>query len=182
VIAAICGIMAVVAAALVVLDSGVFDNMLIRFTSDNGSAHARIATLHFIAAFDWQQLLLGTSPGYASAMQSMAGLEYGVENFWIASIVQYGIIQTVLITIGLCCFFAELLRRSAPWALFPVLFIVVIAAGSVSFSSKTISLAAYVVLIVLLAPRQREERARTATPVRRLDMGRGGPWMQTARS
>ena len=153
VIAAICGLMVLAAATLVILNSGVFDKMVERFSSDNGSAHARIATLHFLSAFDWRQLLLGASPRYASAMQTMAGLDYGVENFWIASTVQYGAIQTALITVGLVCFFAEVMRRSAPAALVPMLFIVVIAAGSVSFSSKTISLAAYVTLIVLLLPR-----------------------------
>lgn len=61
-------------------------------------------------------------------------------------------IQTTLITIGLACFVVELLRRSAPAAGVTVLFICVIAAGSVSFSSKNITLATYIALIVLLLP------------------------------
>lgn len=182
VIAAVCGLMVVAAVALVVAEAGIFDKMVERFGSDNGSAHARIATLHFIAAFDWRQLLLGTSPGYASAMQSMAGLEYGVENFWIASIVQFGIIQTALITIGLVCFFAELLRRSAPAALVPALFIVIIAAGSVSFSSKTTSLAAYVTLIVLLLPCRRARQVAQTSAARLRHGGRVDPSIQAVRS
>ncbi len=166
VIATLCGLMILAAAGMVIVEAGIFDKMVMRFASDNGSAHARIATLHFLSAFDWRQLLLGASTKYAAAMQSMAGLDYGVENFWISSIVQFGIIQTALITIGLVCFFAEVLRRAAPAALVPVLFIVVIAAGSVSFSSKTISLAAYVTLIVLLLPRRRTGRSANSGAVR----------------
>jgi hypothetical protein len=81
------------------------------------------------------------------------GLEYGIESFWIASIVQYGLIQTTLLTIGLACFFIEVLRRSTPGALVLVLFICLMAATSVSFSSKNITLAVYVALIALLLPR-----------------------------
>jgi hypothetical protein len=153
VILAICLLMLAAAAASIVLSAGTFDSMIDRFSSDNGSAHARIATLHFLSWFDWKELLLGTSPGRSSSLQTMMGLEYGIESFWIASIVQYGLVQTALLTIGLACFFIEVLRRSAPGARVMVLFICLAAATSVSFSSKNITLAVYVALIALLLPR-----------------------------
>jgi hypothetical protein len=51
--------------------------------------------------------------------------------------------------------FAEILQRAsgAAWAI--ILLIIVIAASSVSFSSKNIQLAQFVVLITLLLPRER---------------------------
>jgi hypothetical protein len=153
VILAICLLMLAAAAASVLLSAGTFDSMIDRFSSDNGSASARIATLHFLSWFDWKELLLGTSPGRSGSLQTLMGLEYGIESFWIASIVQYGLIQTTLLTIGLACFFIEVLRRSTPGALVLVLFICLMAATSVSFSSKNITLAVYVALIALLLPR-----------------------------
>lgn len=153
VILATGGIMLIGAAIPIMFGTGMFDNMISRFSSDNGSAHARIASMHLLYLFDWKELVLGTSPGRASSLQSMMGLDFGIENFWIACIVQYGIIQTTLITIGLACFFAVLLKRSTPAAWVTVLFLCVVAASSVSFSSKTISLAAYVAIIVLMLPR-----------------------------
>jgi hypothetical protein len=73
--------------------------------------------------------------------------------------VQFGIIHTILLTTGLVCFFVELLRRSnrAVWAV--VLLIVVIAASSVSFSSKNIQLAQFVILISVLLPREQRHVA-----------------------
>jgi len=153
VILATCGIMLVGAAIPIMFATGVFDSMITRFSSDNGSAHARIASMHLLYLFDWKELLLGTSAVRSTALQSMMGLDFGVENFWIACIVQYGIIQTALITIGLACFFAVLLKRSTPAAWVTVLFLCLVAASSVSFSSKNISLAAYVAIIALMLPR-----------------------------
>ena len=172
VILAGCGMILVGAAISIVLGAGLFDHMIERFSSDKGSAHARIATMHLLLLFDWKELLFGTIQSRSSALQSMMGLQFGIENFWIASIVQYGIIQTVVITIGLACFVAEILRRSAPNAWVVVLFICVIAAGSVSFSSKNITLSAYVELIVLLLPRQRPKQSDCSYSSFRRESGR----------
>ena len=145
----------IVAAAMVstLLGTGVFDRMFDRFSADNGSAYARIATLHLLSHLDWNDFLFGVSQVRATALQSMLGLDYGIENFWIACVVQYGGIQTVLITTGVGCLFAEILKRSAPGTWVAVLFLLVIAASSVSFSSKNIVLATHVAIILLLLPR-----------------------------
>ena len=153
VIMASCCLMLVVTALPLLFGTGVFDNMIGRFSSDKGSAHARIATLQLLSLFDWKELLLGSEPGRAGSLQAMMGLDYGIENFWIACIVQYGLIQTVLLTLGLACFFAEVLRRTTGGAWIAVLFLIVVAASSVSFSSKTITLAIYVTIICVMLPR-----------------------------
>jgi hypothetical protein len=157
----------VFAGAYALLEAGTFDKIITRFSSDNGSAMSRFATLHLLAFFDWHELMLGADPVRANALQSMMGLEYGIENFWVSCIVQYGIIHTVLLTIGLVCFFIEVLRRSHPAAWMLVLFIAITAASSVSFSSKNIYLAEFLVLIALLLPREKADGARAARPVRR---------------
>jgi hypothetical protein len=89
------------------------------------------------------------------------GLNYGIEDFWVSCIVQFGIIHTILLTIGLIGLFAEILQRAsgAAWAI--ILLIVVIAASSVSFSSKNIQLAQFVLLISLLLPSERRIAAPT---------------------
>jgi hypothetical protein len=56
-------------------------------------------------------------------------------------------------TVALGAFFAMLLRRSSGAAYALMLLIAIIAASSVSFSSKNIQLAQFVVLIALLLPR-----------------------------
>ncbi|MBR1119983.1 VpsF family polysaccharide biosynthesis protein [Bradyrhizobium lablabi] len=161
-IIAICALFAAGAAIFAAFDLGIFDKMLLRFSSDKGSALARYATFDLLSHFDWQELLLGPNPVRASALQSQLGLNYGVENFWVSSIVQFGVLHTAALTIGLVCFFIEVIRRSdnAVWAI--VLLIAVIAASSVSFSSKNIQLAQFSILISLLLPRNQPRLAAPA--------------------
>lgn len=154
--AAFAGIIAVFG----LLELGLFDKMLLRFSSDKGSAQARLAMLDLLGRLDWHEMVLGTVSSRANALQSELGLEYGIENFWISSIVQFGLIATVLITTGLVAFLTMLLRRSSPASLAVVALMTVIAAGSVSFSSKNIQLAQFVILIAVLLPRD----ARSAVP------------------
>jgi hypothetical protein len=160
-ILAICVLFAAGAIIFAALGLGIFDKMLLRFSSDKGSTLARYATFSLLSHFDWHELILGPNPVRVNALQAQLGLNYGIENFWIASVVQFGLVHTVLMTVGLVCFFVELLRRSsrAAWAI--VVLIVIIAASSVSFSSKNIQLAQFVILISVLLPR---EPRRVAVP------------------
>ncbi|MEH2525348.1 hypothetical protein V1288_003257 [Bradyrhizobium sp. AZCC 2176] len=153
-ILAICVLFAAGAVIFAALDLGIFDKMLLRFSSDKGSTLARFATFSLLSHFDWHELILGPNPVRVNALQSQLGLNYGIENFWISSVVQFGLVHTILLTIGLVCFFVELVRRSnrAVWAI--VLLIVIIAASSVSFSSKNIQLTQFVILIAVLLPRE----------------------------
>jgi hypothetical protein len=64
------------------------------------------------------------------------------------------------------CFFTELLKRSGRGAAVAVLFIGIVATSSVSFSSKTIALAADVALVVLLLSRE-PARRDASRPARR---------------
>jgi hypothetical protein len=157
---AICLVFVVAAGIFAALDLGIFDKMLLRFSSDRGSTLARYATFDLLSHFDWPELVLGPSPVRANAVQTQLGLNYGIEDFWIACIVQFGIIHTALLTTGLVALFAEILQRAsrAAWAI--VLLIVIVAASSVSFSSKNIQFAQFVFLITLLLPHDR----RVAVP------------------
>jgi len=171
-IVAICAFFVAAAVIFAAFDLGIFDKMLLRFSSDKGSTLARYATFSLLSHFDWRELLLGPAPVRVTALQTQLGLNYGIENFWISCIVQFGVIHTVLLTIGLTCFFIEVIRRSdnAVWAI--VLLIVVIAASSVSFSSKNIQLAQFIILVSLLLPRK---QAPAAAPAQRIAHGRYQP-------
>ncbi len=141
------------AATYAVLNLGLFDKMLLRFSSDKGSALARIAMLDLLSHLDWNEILFGPTVSRANALQNQLGLAYGIENFWIASIVQFGLIHTALMTSALVAFLTMLMRRSSSAAIALMLLIAVIAASSVSFSSKNIQLAQFIILITVLLPR-----------------------------
>jgi hypothetical protein len=176
VIVAICLLFVGAACIFAALDLGIFDKMLLRFSSDKGSTLARYATFDLLSHFDWHELVLGPSPVRANALQTQFGLNYGIEDFWISCIVQFGVIHTILLTIGLVGLFVEILHRAsgAAWAI--VLLVLVIAASSVSFSSKNIQLAQFVLLITLLLPRER----RIAAPARLGARGGRRPMPATA--
>jgi hypothetical protein len=148
-----------IAGIFAAFDLGLFDKMLLRFSSDKGSASARLAILNLLSHFDWNELLLGPNPMRANALQAQLGLDYGVENFWASCIVQFGGLFTALLTIGLVCLFIEILKRSSGAAYAVLLLIMTIAVSSVSFSSKNIQLAQLVILILLLLPRERRHTA-----------------------
>ena len=116
--------------------AGLFDKMLIRFSSDKGSTLARYATFDFLSHFDRHELLFGPDPVRASALQDALGLKYGVEDFWVSCIVQFGIISTSILTIGLAALLAEIIKRASAAAWLILLLMIIIAISSVSFSSN----------------------------------------------
>lgn len=163
-IMALCLLFVFAAGIFAALNLGIFDKMLLRFSSDKGSTLARYATFNLLSHFDWQELLLGPNPVRVNALQSQLGLNYGIENFWVSCIVQFGAVHTALLTLGLVCFFIEIMKRSslAAWAI--VLLILLIAASSVSFSSKNIQLAQFIVFITLLFPAVARREAFSRIP------------------
>jgi hypothetical protein len=161
VVGTICLLFIAAAGIFAAFDLGIFDKMLLRFSSDKGSALARVATFHLLSHFDWHELLMGPDPVRVNALQAQLGLNYGIENFWISCIVQFGVVHTALLTIGLGGFFAEILKRASPAAWAIILLILVIAASSVSFSSKNIQLAQFIMIITLLLPREQTRTIQT---------------------
>jgi hypothetical protein len=170
VIATICLLFVGAAGIFAAFDLGLFDKMLLRFGSDKGSTLARYATFDLLSRFDWHELVLGPDPVRAAALQNSSGLKFGIEDFWVSCIVQFGIVSTILLTAGLAGLLTEILKRASGAAWMILLLMLVIAASSVSFSSKNIQLAQFVALIVLLLPRE-----RIAGPIRRAQ-GRARPF------
>ena len=152
--AAICLLFVGAAGIFLAFTSGIFDKMLLRFSSDKGSAMARYAAVNLLSHFDWHELFWGPDPVRAASLQNAVGLKHGVEDFWISCIVQYGILSTIVLTLGLAGLFTEILKRAAGAAWLILLLVIIVAASSVSFSSKNIQLAQFAVLITLLLPRQ----------------------------
>jgi hypothetical protein len=168
----ICLTFASAALIFLALNTGIFDKMLLRFSSDKGSASARYAAVELLSRFDWHELVLGPDPVRATALQNSSGLKAGIENFWIAGMIQFGFVSTVILTLGLAALFTEILERASNAAWLILLLIIIIAASSVSFSSKNIQLAQFAVMITLLLPRE-----RAVAPVRQ---PRAGPRRATA--
>jgi hypothetical protein len=166
VIIGVCGAFLLAGGVLVLFNAGFLDQMLLRFSSDNGSAWARVASIQLLMSLDWHELLLGVDSARLESLQGLFGIRAGIEDFWFACIAQYGLIVTIGLTIGLAGFFVEVLRRSHAVARVHVVFLVVMAAGSITFSAKGVTLAQYVILMLLLLARDRPAHIPVAPPAR----------------
>ena len=153
-IIALCLLFVFVAGIFAALNLGIFDKMLLRFSSDKGITLARYATFSLLSHFDWQELLLGPNSG--SSQRAAIAARPQLRHREFLGVLHRAVrpIHTALLTLGLVCFFIEILRsgRNRPPGRI-VLLILLIAASSVSFSSKNIQLAQFIVLITLLFPR-----------------------------
>lgn len=166
-IASILLLFAGLAVVFAAFNLGLFDKMLLRFSSDKGSTLARYATWQFLSYFDWWEILFGPSIARANALQNQLGLDYGIENFWIASTVQFGLLHTLMITAALIAFLVKVLKQSTPTAIAVVALMTVIAASSVSFSSKNLQLTQFIILMIVLLPKAPPVQ-RSATVRRRV--------------
>lgn len=134
--------------------SGFFDQMLERFVNDNGSARARLVMLGFFRHLSWEEIVFGPHGDKMGGLQRLEGVEYGLESFFVAYILAYGLIVSSVFFVGVAFFCREIVRASRLAAVLPIGFFFVVAATSVSLSAKTTTLGMLVALLLtMLRPR-----------------------------
>ena len=108
--------------------------MLERFVNDNGSAKARIIMLGFFRHLSWEELAFGPSADKIGALQRIEGIDYGLESFFVAYVLTYGVIVSAVFFVGVAFFCREAVRASSMRSILPTVFFFVVAATSVSLS------------------------------------------------
>ena len=141
------------AAAAAVGTSGFFDNVLNRFTDDNGSAAARHAIFDLFGYLSWPDLLYGPDQDHLASVQHLVGIEVGVESFWLGFILAYGLLPSLVFFAGYGLFLADTMRRCTAAAWGPLLFFTGTVSTAISLSAKTTMLAQFVAMLVILMPR-----------------------------
>lgn len=133
--------------------SGFFDRLLERFADDNGSANTRIIMVQMLGQIPLLDLLLGPDPAWISSLQRLNGIELGLESFWLATILQYGLIVSLIFFAGLFAFCRDLVAASRRGSVFVLVFFFIIATTSVSISAKTTVFGMIVaIMLILLRP------------------------------
>ncbi|MBL8589041.1 MAG: VpsF family polysaccharide biosynthesis protein [Methylobacteriaceae bacterium] len=151
VVAALAALTPIVAVGLTELyAAGFFDQMLERFVNDRGSAKARLIMFGLFRALSWPEVLFGPDLGKIQALQNLEGVEYGLESFFIAYILTYGLIVSLFFFVGLAFFCREIVRASRPVAIAPLMFFFTVAATSVSLSAKTTTFGMLVALLLTM--------------------------------
>ena len=140
--------------------SGFFDQMLERFVNDHGSAKARLAMLSFFRHLSAEEILFGPSPEKMGGLQRVEGVEYGLESFFVAYVLNYGALVSAVFFVGVGFFCREIVRASTLRSILPIVFFFVVAATSVSLSAKTTTLGMLVALVsTMLRPDPRNGTA-----------------------
>lgn len=141
--------LAVSAVAAAVLSSGFLDRFIERFSDDAGSANARIVMWDMFRPFSWTDILLGPDPGVMQLQQHLLGIELGIESFWVALTLTYGLIVACVLFCALAIIAWRLVVLRGPGAGVVLLLYFAVASTSTSLSSKTTGLALVTALILL---------------------------------
>lgn len=133
---------------------GFFDALLERFVSDGGSANARVEMLAIFDAIPFRDLLVGPDPSIIDTLRRMYGLEWGIENPVVRSLLYNGIAMTVLLIVAIALFLYEVARQCRHGVFLPILAFVVLINTFESIGGKTTMLAKLALMLLVLYPRR----------------------------
>lgn len=148
-------------AAGLLANQGFFDVVLDRFTDDGGSAQTRVAMFEIFDQLSLRDIFVGANPDLIDAMRRSRGLEWGIENPVVRLVLYQGLAFTVFLIAGFACFLVEIGRRLRAGAAIPFIYFLVVANSYESISNKTIMLAQFVVLMLVMFDPRRAGNART---------------------
>ncbi|RZK87300.1 MAG: hypothetical protein EOO66_20315, partial [Methylobacterium sp.] len=133
---------------------GFFDALLERFVSDGGSANARVEMLAIFDAIPFRDLLVGPDPSVVDTLRRMYGLEWGIENPIVRSLLYNGVAMTVLLIVAIALFLYEVARQCRHGVFLPILAFVVLINTFESIGGKTTMLAKFALMLLVLYPRR----------------------------
>jgi hypothetical protein len=134
----------------ILASTGFFDTMLDRFSSDGGSAEARVKMFEMFDHVPFRDLLVGPDIGLIESLRRVNGLEWGIENPIINDLLYQGLLITVLVAVAISMFLAEiaLLCRRGVWV--QVVAFAILINTSESIASKTTMVSEFAVLALCL--------------------------------
>ena len=86
--------------------------------------------------------------------QRSEGIELGLESFWIATIVSYGLLLSLIFFTSLALFCREVARAAGAGAWQVWLFFFIVASTSVSISAKTHTFGLIIAMMLVLLPKR----------------------------
>ncbi|MFN3483539.1 VpsF family polysaccharide biosynthesis protein [Rhabdaerophilum calidifontis] len=133
-------------------EAGFFEKFLLRFTEDKGSANARVLMFELFDGFTWPELLFGPPQAHLGYLVNLYRLEYGIESFWVAFSLYYGLLPALVFFAGLLFFLAALAARCRPAALVILGYFFVVNSSFLGIAGKTIGFATLILMLLTLLP------------------------------
>lgn len=131
-------------------EMGAFDTLTNRLFDDEGSAGTRIEMFElfkYLTPYDW---VFGPDPASLMTWVRLHGLEYGIESFIVAFVLNFGLLCAVVFFPPLALFFLTLARAGRPGSGLAVVYFLAVSLTSISLSSKSPTLSIFVMLLVIL--------------------------------
>ena len=134
-------------------EMGAFDTLTNRLFDDEGSAGTRIEMFELFRYLSVYDLVFGPDPGVLLTWVRLHGLEYGIESFVVAFVLNFGLLCALIFLPPLALFFVTVMRGCRPGAGLAIVYFLAVALTSISLSSKSPTLSVFVMLLtVLLRP------------------------------
>lgn len=135
------------------LFSGALDDLLGRFTDDNGSAEARVIMMKLFDLFEVSDLMLGPRPDLVDSALNTLGIKVGIENTWIALIFQYGALMTGFFAVAMMALFWEVWRRARAGATLLFVFFLIVISSAIGLASKTMMFVEFALTLLFIFPK-----------------------------
>ncbi len=135
--------------AFIVVSTGLGDRFFQNFAWDN-SASVRFQIWHTLDHFSGLDLWLGLPIQGIDHLAEKVGLDMrfeAIENFWLYQLLLLGLVGFVPFVLGLVLLIVHLVRRAQPMLWLAVVVYFVVASGTNSLASKTISLLLLTVMV-----------------------------------
>lgn len=145
---------ALVGIAGVMFELGVFDKLVLRFIEDKGSANARIVMFELFRGFTIPELLFGPQQQNLAHYVHIYRLEFGIESLWVAFILFYGVLPSLLFFTGLLFYLFALTARCQARAWVVIGYFFIVNTTFLGIAGKTISFAMMCLFLLLLLPRR----------------------------
>ena len=139
---------------LVLLEAGFFDQLIGRFVNDKGSTVARFAMFDLFHVLNMRDILFGPDPGVIATEMKLQGL-VGIESFWIAFVLSYGLIISCVFFAGLFFFLADVASEVRASGVLIIIYYMLVASTSVSLSAKITNFGMFLALLLVMMPRVR---------------------------
>jgi hypothetical protein len=135
---------------------GFFDVITDRFDDDGGSAKARVEMFAIFDHLSAHDIFIGASSNVIDSLRTSRGLEQGIENPVVRLLLYQGVVFTTFLIAGFTLFLIEIARRLQPGYGMAMIFFLVIISSYESIANKTVGLAQFVVLLLVMFPRPRK--------------------------
>lgn len=156
------GLPVLIGGMLVMANAGFFDKFLSRFVDDQGSAGTRVEMFELFKHLSWADIVLGPNADYVHSLMRHYGLDYGIESFWVAMVLSYGLLAAVFFFFGLFLFCTEIVK-ARPASLAALIYFFAVASASLSLSAKTHGFSMLLIMILVLLPQVRSGEAVAAS-------------------